>query len=60
MHVAGICEPGLTQILIFIITDERNEIRASLRFKQNWDSDFQTPSSTKYRVLKSEVEKAVR
>lgn len=41
-------------------TDERNEIKASLRFKQNWHSDYKRPSTTKYKIFAAEVEKGIR
>lgn len=44
---------------VFIYTDERNEIKASLRFKQNWHSDYNRPSTTKYKIFAAEVEKGV-
>lgn len=47
------------KLSIFFSTDENNEIRASLRFKQNWNGDYRRPSSTKYKIFTAEVEKAV-
>lgn len=41
-------------------TNENNEIRASLRFKQNWNGDYRRPSSTKYKIFTAEVEKAIK
>ncbi|XP_020619537.1 protein transport protein SEC31-like [Orbicella faveolata] len=41
-------------------TDERNEIKASLRFKQNWHSDYKRPTTTKYKIFAAEVEKGIR
>lgn len=45
--------------MCFIFTDERNEIKASLRFKQNWHSDYKRPTTTKYKIFAAEVEKGV-
>ncbi|XP_048580560.1 uncharacterized protein LOC5504143 isoform X2 [Nematostella vectensis] len=41
-------------------TDENNEIKASLRFKQNWHPDYRKRGSTKYKIIKAEVEKALK
>ena len=46
-------------IYVFISADERNEIKASLRFKQNWHNDYKRPSTTKYKIFAAEVEKGV-
>lgn len=48
------------QVFLDWPTDEHNEIKASLRFKQNWNSDYRLPSSTKYKIFKTEVEKALK
>lgn len=45
--------------IIYIFADENNEIKASLRFKQNWHPDYRKKSSTKYKIFKDEIEKSV-
>ena len=53
------CGLKLKRDVFLSFTDARNEIRASLRFKQNWDNDYRRSSSTKYKIFTAEVEKAV-
>lgn len=48
------------QVFLDWPTDEKNKLEASLRFKQNWHSDYRRPSSTKYRIFSTEVEKAIK
>jgi len=48
------------QVFLDWPTNENSEIKASLRFKQNWHDDYRRPSATKYRIFKTEVEKAIK
>lgn len=48
------------QVFLDWPTNEHNEIKASLRFKQNWDGDYRRPSTTKYKIFTTEVEKAIK
>ena len=59
MHATFECTKQGVSKSVFIYTDERNEIKASLRFKQNWHSDYKRPSTTKYKIFAAEVEKGV-
>lgn len=48
------------QVFLDWPTDDHNEIKASLRFKQNWHNDYKRTSTTKYKIFTTEVENAIK